>query len=310
MPKILLVDPSGTDRQYIAGLLGTDRELQWEYASSGQEALEKLSQSRPDLLIANVASPGREGLELLEQIHRCWPTVPVILLTSAQTAQTTAEALRHGAISYLPRERLAERLRQTVAKVLTAAGVQRLQPRLLGCITESSCLFLLENDLSLIGPLIGYLQENLAHIGLLDPAERMRVGLAVEEALSNAIIHGNLELSSQLKDLENHAFEKLLAQRRTSPPYCFRKVSLEVSITPEEARFVITDEGPGFNPQELPNPLDPANLERCSGRGILLMKTFMDQVQYNQKGNQVTLIKRLRSQPPCSQPPSSYCSDG
>lgn len=303
MPKILLVDPSADNRHYIAALLAAELELQLEYASSAAEALAKLAQWRPDLVIADLTGPSLEGLQLLDQIHRRWPAVPVILLTSPQTAQATAEALRRGAASYLPKERLANQLLQTVWKVLTAATAQRLQAQLLGCITETSSLFLLENDLSLIGPLIGYLQENLAQMGLLDPSERMRIGLAVEEALSNAIIHGNLELSSQLKDLDDRSFQRLLAERRVSPPYCFRKVSLEVTLTPEEARFVITDEGPGFNPQALPDPLDPANLERCSGRGILLMKTFMDTVQYNEKGNQVTLIKRFRpdsSSPGCN----------
>ncbi len=300
MPKILLVDPSGADRQYIAGLLATDPEFRWEYASRGEEALEKLAQSRVDLVMADFGELGMDGLQLVEEIHRRFPAVPVILLTSGHSGQATAEALRRGAVSYLPKQLLPNRLWQTISQVLAAAGREGFQPQLLGCITETSCLFLLENDLSLIGPLISYLEETLAQMGVLDASERMRIGLAVEEALSNAIIHGNLELSSQLKDLEDRAFDSLLAERRASPPYCFRKVSLEVTITAEEARFVITDEGPGFNPRTLPDPLDPANLEKCSGRGILLMKTFMDHVQYNEKGNQVTLVKRFRPELPPS----------
>lgn len=310
MAKILLVDPSGTDRQSIAQLLRHDPDIHLQCVSSQAEALETLAQWAPDLVITDVEKAAPDTLQLLEAIHRNWPSIPVLVLTSETAGPPTAEALRRGAAAYLSKSLLGYQLRRTVSKLLTAAGREPAQTQLVGCITETSCVFLLENDLSLIGPLISYLQENLAQLGLLDPMERTRIGLALQEALSNAIIHGNLELSSQLKDIDDQAFDRLLAERRQKPPYCFRKVSLEVTITPQEARFVITDEGPGFNPQEIPNPLEPANLERCSGRGILLMRTFMDEVCYNQKGNQVTLIKRFPfRKPPASAGPLGECPE-
>jgi anti-sigma regulatory factor (Ser/Thr protein kinase) len=69
-------------------------------------------------------------------------------------------------------------------------------------------------------------------------------------------------------------------------------VYVTVQITREEARYVVRDEGPGFNPSKLPDPTDPSNLERVSGRGLLLIFTFMDEVKYNATGNEVTMIKR------------------
>ena len=301
MPKILLVDDSGADRQYIGGLLSRVSDIQVDYASNGAEALEKLAQATPDLVITDLVMPVLDGLQLVEEIHQRYPLVPVILLTSQGSEHAAVEALRRGAASYISKHRLPNGLLQTVSKVLIAASRQRAHAQLFGCITETSCVFVLENDLSLIGPLIGYLQESLAQLGVLDPTERTRIGVALEEALSNAIIHGNLELSSELKDADEKVFQALLDQRRNQPPYCLRKVSLEISLTPKEARFVIADEGPGFHPDCLPDPTHPANLEKCSGRGVLLMRTFMDEVQYNEKGNQVTLIKRLGKQ---SAPPS------
>jgi anti-sigma regulatory factor (Ser/Thr protein kinase) len=65
-----------------------------------------------------------------------------------------------------------------------------------------------------------------------------------------------------------------------------------VRFAPGEATFVIQDEGPGFDPASLPDPTDPENLDKVSGRGLLLMRTFMDEVSYNDRGNQVTMIKR------------------
>jgi anti-sigma regulatory factor (Ser/Thr protein kinase) len=60
----------------------------------------------------------------------------------------------------------------------------------------------------------------------------------------------------------------------------------------EEILFVVSDEGPGFRSSQLPDPEDPANLERVGGRGLLLMRAFMDHVEHNPTGNQVTMARR------------------
>jgi anti-sigma regulatory factor (Ser/Thr protein kinase) len=62
-------------------------------------------------------------------------------------------------------------------------------------------------------------------------------------------------------------------------------------ITRADAKFIVRDEGPGFDPHGLPDPTDPANLEKASGRGLLLMRTFMDSVSFNDLGNEVTMVK-------------------
>jgi anti-sigma regulatory factor (Ser/Thr protein kinase) len=80
-------------------------------------------------------------------------------------------------------------------------------------------------------------------------------------------------------------------------PYVDRRVSVTSRETPGEAVFVIGDEGPGFDTSQLPDPTDPANLEKRSGRGLLLIRAFMSDVRYNGRGNEVTLTYRT--------PPSS-----
>ena len=67
---------------------------------------------------------------------------------------------------------------------------------------------------------------------------------------------------------------------------------MEVRLSRDKAVFVVRDEGPGFDPTGLPDPTDPANLDKVTGRGILLMQAFMDQVAFNARGNEVTMIKQ------------------
>jgi anti-sigma regulatory factor (Ser/Thr protein kinase) len=65
----------------------------------------------------------------------------------------------------------------------------------------------------------------------------------------------------------------------------------------ERAEFVIADEGPGFDPNSLPDPTDPANLESVGGRGLLLIQTFMDEMRFNAAGNQITIVKQAAANP-------------
>jgi len=93
------------------------------------------------------------------------------------------------------------------------------------------------------------------------------IRLALEEALNNAIKHG-------------HGLDP----RKT--------VHVEYDINEEQAVFVITDEGCGFNPHAVPDPTADENLEKPSGRGIMLMRAYMDVVQFNDCGNQVRMVKK------------------
>jgi len=65
----------------------------------------------------------------------------------------------------------------------------------------------------------------------------------------------------------------------------------------------VEDEGPGFDPATLPVPTDPANLERIGGRGLMLIRTFMDEVEHNEKGSRITLRKRYPTAE-CPRPPA------
>ena len=92
------------------------------------------------------------------------------------------------------------------------------------------------------------------------------VHLAMEEALVNAIRHGNR------LDADKH-------------------VHVACRVSPELIRIEITDEGEGFDPSSVPDPTDPANIEAPSGRGLMLMRSFMSRVEYNDVGNRVVMEK-------------------
>jgi len=143
--------------------------------------------------------------------------------------------------------------------------------------------------------LVTRLQNSVAMFCVCDPAERARIGVAVEEALSNALYHGNLELDSKLRENGVEDYYALAAERRTLDPYRNRVVRVTEMLTLDEVRITIRDEGPGFDTARLtPAPVetDEEAFVIPSGRGFMLMQAFMDEVSYNDTGNEVTLVKR------------------
>jgi anti-sigma regulatory factor (Ser/Thr protein kinase) len=155
--------------------------------------------------------------------------------------------------------------------------------------------FVLDNDPAAIPGIVSQLQEKTLILELSEQAVA-GVGVAVEEALVNSIQHGNLELSSQLREVDHAAFCDALEQRRGDTPYCQRRVRLQATVCPHEVVLVIRDQGRGFSVTELPDPREESNLHRIGGRGILLMRAYMDEVHYNDVGNEVRLIKRRITQ--------------
>ena len=112
--------------------------------------------------------------------------------------------------------------------------------------------------------------ENLAAEAGLDEDERFRVTMAVREAAVNAVLHGN----------------------EYDPA---KRVSVSLENTGSSLVFTIADQGKGLDPATLPDPLAPENLLRGTGRGIFLIRSFMDEVHFRQlqPGTEMTLVKNL-----------------
>jgi len=292
MPSVLVVDDSPIDRRLVGGLLGKSPNLQLGYAADGEEALEVMTRSVPNLVVTDLIMPNMDGLELVAEIVESYPMVPVILMTGKGSEEVAVKALKAGAASYVPKAVMAELLLDTVENVLAMAYEEQTQVRLMDCMT--GCSFTLDNDASMVPALVNYLRRFIRKSGLCDETDGIRTCVALEEALNNALYHGNLELESVAREGDRTAYRALVEERRKTEPYRHRKIHVAVHVTPTHGRFVIRDEGRGFDPNQLPDPTDPANLEKLSGRGLLLMRTFMDDVVFNERGNEVTLIKKKR----------------
>lgn len=178
--------------------------------------------------------------------------------------------------------------------MLALTAVDGGRRKLMCCLESTSSSFRLESDPALISPLVARLQEDLDALGICEGTDRTRVGVALQECLGNALYHGNLEVSSDLRQEDERIFYAEADKRRRIAPYRDRVIHVSADIGRDCATYLIRDEGPGFDTASLDAPFDPESLLRIGGRGMILIRSFMDDVRHNASGNAITLIKRRR----------------
>ena len=297
MTHILVVDddrPQAAEFEVLLRNAGCAVTL----AGNGREAMDAIGRELPDVVLTDLDMPEMDGLELVQAIRRDYPALPVILMTAMGSEDAAAKALHHGAASYVRKRSLAREIVRTVGSVLAVARAIPQQEPVLGCLTDNQLGFILDNDPAQVPAVLGHLEHVASLLHPRDRTERIRIGMALHEALLNAIQHGNLELNSDLRQDDEEVFRKLGEERRRQMPYCDRRVHVRATLSRSEAVYVVEDEGPGFNPDTAPVATDPANLERIGGRGLMLIRTFMDEVEHNKKGNRITLRKRYSTRSP------------
>ena len=292
MKFVLLIDDSTDDLAVMQELVAECEGIETACATNQQEAFAAIQTRRPDLVVIDPHLPNDESLQFIDDLRRDYPAIPAIVVSSPGEEHAAIDALQRGAASYVPKSSLAEAFLPTLREVLSLLEEERCHSRMLRLMMRWDCDFVLENDRSLIAPLVAYLQEHAVQLGICSASDATRLGIALDEALVNALYHGNLELNSDLREDNLSEFEREAVRRAEQAPYSGRRLKVHARMTQGEAEFVIEDEGPGFDPARLPDPTDPANLERVSGRGVLLMRTFMDEVEYSERGNRVILRKR------------------
>ena len=289
--RVLVVDDSTTQALEVRQKL-VRSGFSVQIASTGKAALDLIAHSRPDIVLTDLQMPVMDGMELVSRIKRDFAGLPVVLMTAHGTEEIAMQALRTGAAGYVAKRNLDRDLARTLENVLALIRATSAEQQLMECFTESSSCFVLANDTSLVPPLVGRLQQQLVRKGLFNENVLLRVSMALREALVNAIEHGNLEVSSQLRERNDNSYSQELQRRREQEPYRSRRVTLSAKETRDHVTYVIRDEGPGFDVGALPDPTDPENLEKASGRGLLLIRAFMDEVSHSPCGNEITLVKR------------------
>lgn len=161
----------------------------------------------------------------------------------------------------------------------------------LAALDADEFILVLGNDLRVLPVVVEALSRRFDQSGICEEKHAKRLAVAIEEAIVNAIVHGNLEISSIVREQPGNLYEKMIQARRLDPRFRHRRIHMICRFGTREGSIIVRDEGPGFDVRGLPDPTDAENLSRAYGRGILLMRAFFDKVEFGQDGNAVILIK-------------------
>jgi anti-sigma regulatory factor (Ser/Thr protein kinase) len=166
-----------------------------------------------------------------------------------------------------------------------------LNPQLPSAVAAEHTRLLIPSKPEWIAPTVEYLKQKAILCGACQESRARKLTVALHEALTNAVVHGNLELSSDLKEREDAPFAEVMAQRAADPRYGERVVDVEMDYDGQRCRWAVTDQGRGFDVEQVlrQSEDDPEALLRPSGRGILMMRAFLDEVRFESGGRRVLL---------------------
>lgn len=290
--RILLIDDENAFVERLSARL-SKRGFSVTSAEDGLSGLETFlnTPSNYDVILTDIKMPVMDGIELLKRIRNNDFDIPVIIMTGMDDMSQSVEALRHGAFDYLTKPIRLDQLYASLAKLETirraSIKVIELLPFVSGEIQIQ-----IPSRISYVESVIAYLQRLIDPICHSHGINLFNISLCIQEAMTNAIVHGNLDLPSQLKEHSWEKFESSRKERESDPEYGDKQVTIRYKFSPDHLSFSIEDEGKGFDPKTLPNYQDPDSL-MSSGRGLLYILTFMDQVDWSSSGNIINMRKNL-----------------
>ena len=168
-------------------------------------------------------------------------------------------------------------------------GIALATPNLRSAVAAEQVRLQIPSRPDWIAPAIEYLKHRALLSGVCQEAQASRVMLALHEGLTNAVVHGNLELSSELKERDDNSFAEALAARSADPFFSSRKVEIDVEYDGTCCQWVFTDQGKGFDVDRILGRQESDEPLLASGRGILMMRAFMDDMRYESGGRRLIL---------------------
>jgi CheY-like chemotaxis protein/anti-sigma regulatory factor (Ser/Thr protein kinase) len=274
--RILVVDDD-PDIHVLLGTILKESGFHMESAFNGLEGLERLQSGSYDLVVTDVLMPGLDGLEFLKRMQEGYPSVPVVVMTAQNTPDTLIRSIRERAFSYFSKPFSSSAVIEMVSRALESPA-ERDDIVVLSARPGWIALRL-RSKLEVANRLLQFLRELPLE---LPPEEREDIAAAFRELLVNAVEHGG----------------------RLDPRQAVEVVYIRLR---QAILYYIRDPGKGFSFDRLAhaavsgtpdNPLGHVEVRsqagmRPGGFGIFMTRQIADELVYNEKGNEVLLVKYL-----------------
>jgi len=286
--KILIIDDEEAIRE-ILNITLTDRGHETLLAANGAKGIEIFKQEKPDITITDIRMPGIDGIEVLKKIKAIQNDAHVMIITAYGNEDIAVSALRQGAVDYIKKPFNPYELEEAVKKIIAIQEIKKLQEISANYVVEEVKKIIMPSHIHLIPGIIKQLVLNVKN----KYKHFFNLEFGLYEIILNAIEHGNFNINQKQKELAiaKGYYRDLLKEKMVNPEYSNKKVFIKYSLDPDRLKYVIRDEGEGFQWQKIPPVSSPMVFSKKVGKGIIIAKFSFDEVKFNLKGNEATLIK-------------------
>ncbi|HEX2957999.1 MAG TPA: cyclic nucleotide-binding domain-containing protein [Chitinispirillaceae bacterium] len=293
--------PVITSNQHIVDVVSNfiyndlDEPLKITWLKNSDVALEFMAIDMPELIIVDFCDPGFDGYALLDRITEDnWLINAGIVgfCTSSIEVENLENLRKANLIIALTTSELEEHLHKILTIIFKNRRIIFQHTLSANLINDYQATFVLDND-PYIARCYTNLVCNFVHYTYKIPTEiKFHLKLALIELLLNAMEHGNCEITYDEKTgwMEDGNFDifELIQKRMQDPAIASRKVHLTFSLSPQQGVFTITDEGKGFDWRNMKDPSREENLLMLHGRGIVMTRSVVSNLTFNEKGNEAS----------------------
>lgn len=293
-PRVLYAEDDENTRELFK-LFFSQVGWQFEVVTDGTSALKSVAEHTFDVVITDLRMPGLDGLELLRHIRHNNPAQAVIVVTASGSMNDLLNLMREGATDIIQKPVDFDTLQKSVTRVLSRVRQHDVEHGSYKYIaSEHITMMFTSKELSELKlPLT--VAERLLQAGRIDLNLKLRLDLAFQEALTNSLEHGNLELESAWKEIVDEAgidhYSVVKRQRLADPVFAGRLLTVRVEYSSSQINIKIEDQGRGWGKRRAKRSRE--ELPECHGRGLSIIYATMDKVRYSKNGRCLTMVKHL-----------------
>jgi YesN/AraC family two-component response regulator len=252
--------------------------------------------SAPDLIFLDLEMPKLDGLGALSRIRDEDPTVPVVIVSGTTDAETTERALSLGAVNLIRKPFDTQEIQFVLDQIYKALQEQTDFHDVLDLVDKRATSLSFAGRTGILSKVVGFLGRELVngYPGFEVPITEIK--LALYEALANAYEHGNLGITFEEKSnvlMSAGGIQGLIEERLQDETLAERRIHIHAEYRDNGATYSIRDEGEGFDhDSQASKPVAAATA--LHGRGITLIRHYMDEISWNESGNEIRLVKHLK----------------
>ncbi|AOP34562.1 two-component system response regulator [Leptospira tipperaryensis] len=291
--RILFLDDEEVIRDLFREIFGSLHDL--TLAGTAEEALEICKNHAFDLIVTDVRLPKMSGIDFISRLRDMGVDTPFIVITGNQDIDVSIRALRLGAVDFFIKPFRMDAIRHSLQKFENLfISSQELISKNHFQLTESRQQFAIKPSLKNLNQYVNLVMRSISLIPGIHTDDILGIKLALYELLGNSIEHGsagiNYEKKSKLLSSDINYFDHV-------DKICDalnEVVQLEISFENQKIYVSLKDHGAGFDPSKVPDPVTDPNASHLSGRGIFLVRMNVDELIYNEIGNEVRFSKTLK----------------